>query len=319
MSELTSVTAGTDLRSAPARHRSPWPLLVAVLAVVVTAIASVTVTHTIDSDGAAAALYRTQLQTAYALFYAEAARQFGLPPAERGMTAYTAIAQTIDTDGGINGGGSLQVSLGSGSITKTQVAFSFAVDSPYAASTLVLWYIYTRNGGAVGTSSGGCALRSSLAGPGLVTADLQLGGNLSLQACDPQWWQPGGNIYQPYLAGISRLSASPGLLLRAGVALALPPAPGQRYHAANYLRRQPGSAGDVPQRGVFVFALPEARRPHRRLAARQYAPARTRGPAQPVLDHPQSARGNALAVLELAQRPLGHPGRLGKCPPVPHA
>jgi hypothetical protein len=202
MSELTSVTPGTDRQ--PARARFRWPVLVAVAAVIVTAVVSVTITHTVDSNSAAAALYRAQVQTAYALFDAEAARQFGLPPAQRGMTGYMTDAQTMNTDGGINGGRTLQVSIESGTITKNQVAFSFAVDSPHAASTLVLWYILTRNGGAVGTSIGGCALRSTLAGPGLLTADVPLGGNLLLIPCDPQWWQPSGNIYQPHLTGISR-------------------------------------------------------------------------------------------------------------------
>src|SRR6516225_6370886 len=38
-----------------------------------------------------------------------------------------------------------------------------------------------------------------------------------------------------------------------------------------------------------------------------------------VLDHAEGAGGHSLAVLELPQRPLGNPGHLGKCPPVPHA
>src|ERR1035438_1352692 len=96
--------------------------------------------------------------------------------------------------------------------------------------------------------------------------------------------------------------------------------------------------------------MPEVRRPHLRFPACQYPSARTRGPAEPVLDHTEGAGGNVLAVLELSQRPLGPgapaepfldhaegaggnvlavlelsqrplgpPGRLGKGPPVPHA
>src|ERR1700677_4366591 len=164
MSELTSTVGGTDLRPVLAQSRSRWPLLVGVLAVIITAIASATVTHIIDSNAAAAALYRTQVQTAYSLFDAEATRQFGLPFAERSMAEYNTVAQTINTDGGVNGGGSLQVSIESGSVTKTEVAFSFTVDSPHAASTLVLWYIDVRDGDSVGTSIGGGGFRSTLAG-----------------------------------------------------------------------------------------------------------------------------------------------------------
>src|SRR5690242_21848290 len=38
-----------------------------------------------------------------------------------------------------------------------------------------------------------------------------------------------------------------------------------------------------------------------------------------VLDHAEGAGGHPLAVLKLPQRPLGHPGRFRKSPPVPHA
>src|SRR6516225_7545869 len=114
-----------------------------------------------------------------------------------------------------------------------------------------------------------------------------------------------------------RSTAPPGLLVWVGGAL--PPVPGQRDEAANHVRGQPRGAGNVPQRRVFILGGPGVRRRHARLAACQYPPARTRGPAQPVLGHTESAGGNPLAVLELAQRSLGHPGHLGKGPPVPHA
>src|SRR5215472_2251256 len=115
----------------------------------------------------------------------------------------------------------------------------------------------------------------------------------------------------------SAVSALPGLLVCAVVAL--PPVPGEGDEAANHVGRQPRSARDVPQRRVLILGRPEVRRPHLGFPACEYPPARTWGPAEPVLDHAEGAGGNVLAVLELSQRPLGHPGRLGKGPPVPHA
>ena len=109
----------------------------------------------------------------------------------------------------------------------------------------------------------------------------------------------------------------PDLLVCAVVAL--PPVPGEGDEATNHVGRQPRSARDVPQRRVLILGLPEVRRPHLGFPACEYPPARTWGPAEPVLDHAEGAGGNVLAVLELSQRPLGHPGRLGKGPPVPHA
>src|SRR6266567_877216 len=109
----------------------------------------------------------------------------------------------------------------------------------------------------------------------------------------------------------------PGLLPCAVVALS--PVPSECDEAANYVGGQPRGARDVPQRRVFVLGMPAVRRPHVRLAACQYPSARTWGPVEAILHHSEGARGNPLAVLELSQRPLGHRGRLGKCPPVPHA
>src|ERR1700759_3465017 len=98
-----------------------------------------------------------------------------------------------------------------------------------------------------------------------------------------------------------------------------PPVPGEGHEAANHVGRQSRSARDVPQRRVLMLGVPEVRRPYLRFPAFQDPSPRTRGPAEPVLDHTEGAGGNVLAVLELSQRPLGHPGRLGKGSPVPHA
>src|ERR1700728_2003494 len=126
-----------------------------------------------------------------------------------------------------------------------------------------------------------------------------------------------GRTDEPGEVAARRSSAPPGLLVCA--VIALPPVPGEGDEAANHFGGHPGSARDVPERRVLILGMPEVRRPHLRFPARQYPPARPRGPAEPVLDHTEGAWGNVLAVLELSQRPLGHPGRLGKGPPVPHA
>src|SRR5437868_434464 len=98
--------------------------------------------------------------------------------------------------------------------------------------------------------------------------------------------------------------------------VALPPVPGEGDEAANHVGRQSRSARDVPQRRILMLGMPEVRRPYLRFPAFQDPSPRTRGPAEPVLDHTEGAGGNVLAVLELAQRPLRHPGRLGKGSPV---
>src|SRR5579871_3146733 len=102
-------------------------------------------------------------------------------------------------------------------------------------------------------------------------------------------------------------------------AVALPPVPGQGDQAADHVGRQSWSAREVRQRRVLIFGRPGVRRPHLGFSAGQDPPARTRRPAELVLDHAQGAGGNVLAGLELPECPLGHPGRLGKGAPVAHA
>jgi hypothetical protein len=131
------------------------------------------------------------------------------------------------------------------------------------------------------------------------------------------WRGPGGSTWQngPWYLPVQS-GARAGLLV---CAVALPPVPGEGDEAANHFGRQPRSARDVPERRVLILGRSDIRRADLGFPACQYPPARTRGPAEPVLDHAEGAGGDVLAVLELAQRPLGHPGRLGQGPPVPHA
>src|SRR5215469_1049717 len=114
-----------------------------------------------------------------------------------------------------------------------------------------------------------------------------------------------------------RASGSPwGCLARAF--LTLPPVPGERDETADYIGGEARRTREMPERRVVVLFLAAADRLGDRFAARQYPAARTRRPAELVLDHAQSAGRDPLAVLQLAQGPVGHAGRLSKRTPVPH-
>src|SRR5215472_72367 len=125
----------------------------------------------------------------------------------------------------------------------------------------------------------------------------------------------GVNFYRLLLGG--RLGTSLHLLAR--VVVALPPVASECDEAPNYIGGQPGRARDMPERRIFILCMHAVLRPHLRLPACQYPSGRTRCPAQAILHHGESAGGNPLTILKLPERPLGHPGRLGKCPPIPHA
>src|SRR5260370_7940465 len=123
---------------------------------------------------------------------------------------------------------------------------------------------------------------------------------------------PAGQGNRP---GGRRSSAPPGLLVCAVVALS--PVPGEGDEAANHVGGQPRSARDVPQRRVLILGMPEVRRPHVRFPACQYPSARTRCPAEPVLDHTKGAGENPLALLALSYPPPVHPPPLLTPPPSP--
>ena len=111
-------------------------------------------------------------------------------------------------DQGVNGSGTLQVSLGSGSAAQPgQIAFSTTVDSPYAATTLAVWELRDTSHG-IAENQGVCVLWSTLLGSGRATAALSLGGGEDVQPCLPSWWRAAGpvTVTQPRLglAGIPR-------------------------------------------------------------------------------------------------------------------
>ena len=181
-------------------RRSWW--LVTALAVCVALVVGGSVTHVLDQRNAAHDLYRMQLLTTVSRFTDEEQRQIALPVAQRSASAFGDLASSIGADQGVNGSGTLQVSLGAGSAAQpAQIAFSATVASPYASTTLVVWYISVTSHGGIAENQGVCVLGSTLLGRGRATAALGLGGGEQLAPCSPQWWAPGPvTATQPRLA-----------------------------------------------------------------------------------------------------------------------
>jgi len=165
----------------------PWGLIVA-LAMVVAAVAGAFAQHAVDQHKAAVTLYRNQVATTLTRIFTEEERQIALPAAQRSNPYFSDIADSINGDSGVNDSGNLNVSVVAGSTNPAhQIAFAVSVSSPHASSTIVVWDV--RLPGTV--NQGTCVLSSSLAGPGPVTKDVELGGNMFLQPCQPSWWAPG--------------------------------------------------------------------------------------------------------------------------------
>ena len=114
-----------------------------------------------------------------------------------------------------------------------------------------------------------------------------------------------------------RASGSPRVCL-ASAFLVLPPVAGERDEASDDIRGEARRTREMPERRIVVLFLAVTGWLGDRFAARQYPAARTRRPAELGLNHAQSAGRDPLAVLQLAQGPVGHAGRLGKRTPVPH-
>jgi len=159
-----------------------------VVAMVVSAVAGAFAQHAVDQHKAAITLYRNQISTTASRFFTEEERQLALPAAQRSDPYFSDIADSINEDPGVNDSGNLNVSVVAGSTNPAhQIAYAVSVSSPHASSTIVVWDI--RLPGDV--NQGTCVLSSSLAGPGPVTKDVELGGNMFLQPCQPSWWAPG--------------------------------------------------------------------------------------------------------------------------------
>lgn len=210
-----NVESGSDgFRGTPpavaTRPRRFW-WLVTVLAVCASLILGGSVEHAVDQRNAARSLYQMQVLTTASRFFNEEQRQIALPVAQRSASAFGDLAESVGADMGVNRSGMLLVSLGPGSAAQpAQIAFSATVASPYASTTLAVWYIRMTSHGGIADNEGACVLWSTLLGPGRATTPLDLGGGEELQPCSPRWWSPGpGGAMQPRLgeAGIPR---SPG-------------------------------------------------------------------------------------------------------------
>jgi len=117
-------------------------------------------------------------------------RQLALPQGQRSAIAFGDLVEGINQDTGVNGQGTLQVSLGSGSAAPpNQVAFSVTVSSAYGSTTVAVWSLAFTSRDTISTDDGTCVLSSTLLGSGRATTNLDLGGNESIQSCLPSWWQ----------------------------------------------------------------------------------------------------------------------------------
>ena len=120
-----------------------------------------------------------------------------------------APADAISADTGVNGSGTLQVTLGAGSTAQpTQIAFSATVDSPYGSTTLAVWYVRSRSGDA--SNQGACVLSSTLLGPGRATTQLNLSANEFLAPCPSQFWSAGSAASMQPRLGLAGIPRSPG-------------------------------------------------------------------------------------------------------------
>jgi hypothetical protein len=190
----------------PLSRRHRWFWLTVVLVALAALVVGGSVQHIFDQRRAARALYGTQVLSTASRFLDEESRQIALPHARRSAEAFGTISDHINNDLGINGGGTLDVELGTGSTNPpTQIAFAVTVSSPYASTTFVLWTV--RGPGPAGNGSsnvGSCLLTSTLVGTGRATTGLDFGES-GLQPCTPDLWRASpASAVQPdlTLAGI---------------------------------------------------------------------------------------------------------------------
>ena len=188
-----------------------WWWLLAVLVACVSLIVGGSVQHAVDQRNAARDLYGTPVLTTLWRFMHAERGLVALPVAQRSDSAIVDLADAINADQGVNGSGTLNVSVDSGSAAQpAQAAYSVTVASPYASTTVAVWYIYVSGPGGAGDNEGACVLWSTLLGPGRATSFLNLRGGEGLQPCSPQWWSPGPmDATQPRLS-LAGIPQSPG-------------------------------------------------------------------------------------------------------------
>ncbi len=148
-----------------------------------------TVQHAFDQRHAARTRYDIQVLTTAARVIGEEQRQIALPVARRSAAAFSDLADSINNDLGVNGQGTLNVLVGTGSVdTFTQIAFEVTVSSPYASTTFLAWFVRGAGPGGMSSSDiGTCLLSTSLDGPGPATGYLNLGSS-GLQPCTRDLW-----------------------------------------------------------------------------------------------------------------------------------
>jgi hypothetical protein len=148
-----------------------------------------TVQHAFDQRREARALYNIQVLTTASRVIGEEQRQIALPVGQRSAAAFGDLADSINSDFGVNGEGTLDVMVGTGSAaTFTQIAFEVTVSSPYASTTFVVWFVRGAGPGGINSSDiGTCLLSTSLEGPGAATGYLNLGQS-GLQPCTRDLW-----------------------------------------------------------------------------------------------------------------------------------
>jgi len=199
--------------SAAARPGGSWWMLTA-LAVCLSLVLGGVVEHVIDQRNAARERYQMQVLTTISRMLDLEQSQLARPVAQRSSGAFGSLTGAISGDQGVNGHGTLLVTLGAGSAAQpSQIAFSATVDSPYASTTLVTWYIETDHGSA--SNDGACVLWSTALGsaarPVRATTALGLGGGEYLEPCSSRWWTPGpvSAAFGPRL-GLAGIPRSPG-------------------------------------------------------------------------------------------------------------
>jgi hypothetical protein len=206
--ETGSAGLGGSTTPAAARPRPAWWLLTA-LAVGLSLVIGATVEHVIDRRAAARTLYQTQVLTTLSRFFDQEQAQISRPVARRSAIAFGNLADAISADTGVNGSGTLQVTLGAGSVAQpTHIAFSATVDSPYGSTTLAAWYVRSRSGDA--SNQGACVLSSTLLGPGRATTQLNLSANEFLAPCPSQFWSAGSAASMQPRLGRAGIPRSPG-------------------------------------------------------------------------------------------------------------
>jgi hypothetical protein len=191
----------------PARPRPAWWLLTA-LAVGLSLVIGATVEHVIDRRAAARTLYQMQVNTTLSRFFDQEQAQLSRPVPRRSAAAFGNLADAITADTGVNGSGTLQVTLGAGSTAQpTQIAFAATVDSPYASTTVAVWYVRSRSGDA--SNQGACVLSSTLLGPGRATTQLNLSASEFLAPCPSRFWSAGSAASMQPRLGLAGIPRSP--------------------------------------------------------------------------------------------------------------